>query len=247
MKDPAFLFYSSDFLSGTMLMTDEEIGQYIKLLCLQHQKGHLKEKDMLNICKTYNEDIFSKFTKDADGNYYNERLEYEANKRKAYSESRRNNRKKKEEKQTCEEDMKNICNSYEKHMGNRNRNRNENININKNILYNEDVEKINQTFLETIGSTNINNIKECIEYLDKLEYEVIEYALKQTARVGAKWNYTKAILDNYVSENINTLDKVTVKEIEFKNKNKKQVEEHKETKEERIARLKKEYGVEDED
>lgn len=245
MKDPAFLFYSSDFLSGTMLMTDEEIGQYIKLLCLQHQKGHLKEKDMLNICKTYNEDIFSKFTKDADGNYYNERLEYEANKRKAYSESRRNNRKKKEEKQTCEEDMKNICNSYEKHMGNRNRN--ENIDINKNILYNEDVEKINQTFLETIGSTNINNIKECIEYLDKLEYEVIEYALKQTARVGAKWNYTKAILDNYVSENINTLDKVTTKEIEFKNKNKKQVEEHKETKEERLARIKREWGEEDED
>ena len=245
MKDPAFLFYSSDFLSGTMLMTDEEIGQYIKLLCLQHQKGHLKEKDMLNICKTYNEDIFSKFIKDADGNYYNERLEYEANKRKAYSESRRNNRKKKEEKQTHEEDMKNICNSYEKHM--ENRNRNENIDINKNILYNEDVEKINQTFLETIGSTNINNIKECIEYLDKLEYEVIEYALKQTARVGAKWNYTKAILDNYVSENINTLEKVTTKEIEFKNKNKKQVEEHKETKEERIARLKREWGEEDED
>lgn len=94
MKDPAFLFYSSDFLSGTMLMTDEEVGQYIKLLCLQHQKGHLKEKDMLNICKTYNEDIFSKFKKDEEGNYYNERLEHEANKRKAYSESRRNNRNK---------------------------------------------------------------------------------------------------------------------------------------------------------
>lgn len=245
MKDPAFLFYSSDFLSGTMLMTDEEIGQYIKLLCLQHQKGHLKEKDMLNICKTYNEDIFSKFIKDADGNYYNERLEYEANKRKAYSESRRNNRKKKGEKQTHEEDIKNICNSYEKHM--ENRNRNENIDINKNILYNEDVEKINQIFLETIGSTNINNINECIEYLDKLEYEVIEYALKQTARVGAKWNYTKAILDNYVSENINTLEKVITKEIEFKNKNKKQVEEHKETKEERLARIKREWGEEDED
>ena len=129
MKDPAFLFYSSDFLSGTMLMTDEEVGQYIKLLCLQHQKGHLKEKDMLNICKSYNEDIFSKFKKDEEGNYYNERLEYEANKRKAYSESRRNNRKTKE---TYEEDMKNICNSYEKHMGNENVIVNENININKN-------------------------------------------------------------------------------------------------------------------
>ena len=135
MKDPAFLFYSSDFLSGTMLMTDEEIGQYIKLLCLQHQKGHLKEKDMLNICKTYNEDIFSKFIKDEEGNYYNERLEYEANKRKAYSESRRNNRKKKEETKTYEEDMKNICNSYEEHMGN------ENININKNIINNKDNRK----------------------------------------------------------------------------------------------------------
>lgn len=137
MKDPAFLFYSSDFLSGTMLMTDEEIGQYIKLICLQHQKGHLKEKDMLNICKTHNEEIFSKFKIDEEGNYYNERLEIEVNKRKAYSESRRNNRKKKEEKETYEKDMKNICNSYEEHM------ENENININKNIdlIKNKDRDK----------------------------------------------------------------------------------------------------------
>ncbi len=127
MKDPAFLFYSSDFLSGTLLMTDEQVGRYIKLLCLQHQKGHLKEKDMLNICKTYDEDIFSKFKKDDENNYYNERLEIETNKRKAYSESRRNNRRKRK---TYEEDIKNICDSYEKHMGNENIN--ENIIINKN-------------------------------------------------------------------------------------------------------------------
>ena len=125
MKDPAFLFYSSDFLSGTMLMTNEDVGKYIKLLCLQHQKGHLKEKEMLSICGNYNEDIFNKFKKDEEGNYYNERLEYESNKRKAYSESRRNNRKKKE---TYEEDMKNICNSYEEHM------ENESININTNDI-----------------------------------------------------------------------------------------------------------------
>ncbi len=137
MKDPAFLFYSSDFLSGTMLMSDEEVGQYMRLLCLQHQKGHLKEKDMLNICKKYNEEIFSKFKKDKDNNYYNERLEYEVNKRKAYSESRRNNRKKKEEKETYVKDMKNICNSYEEHM----ENENINININKNIIRNRDRDK----------------------------------------------------------------------------------------------------------
>ena len=129
MKDPAFLFYSSDFLSGTMLMTDEQIGQYIKLLCLQHQKGHLKEKDILNICKTYDEDIFSKFIKDEDGNYYNERLEYEANKRKAYTESRRNNLKKVHMETHMDNHMEEHMND---HMENENININENIDINNN-------------------------------------------------------------------------------------------------------------------
>ena len=44
-KDPAVLFYTSDFLSGTFTMTNEQVGKYIRLLCLQHQKGRLTEKD----------------------------------------------------------------------------------------------------------------------------------------------------------------------------------------------------------
>lgn len=155
MKDPAFLFYSNDFLSGTMLMTDEETGQYIKLLCLQHQKGHLKEKDMLNICKSYNEEIFSKFKKDKDEKYYNERLEYEVNKRKAYSESRRNNRRKKE---TYEKDMKNICNSYEEHMENENVNENINKNNSKRgSKGKKEEEKIH--FAEFVSMTNAEHEK----------------------------------------------------------------------------------------
>ena len=94
-KDPAFLFYSSDFLTGTMFLTNEQIGIFIRLLCVQHQKGRLREKDMLKICKTYDEDVFEMFTKDDENLFYNERLEVEVNRRKAYSESRRNNRKKK--------------------------------------------------------------------------------------------------------------------------------------------------------
>nr|DAI88296.1 MAG TPA: Protein of unknown function (DUF1376) [Caudoviricetes sp.] len=171
MKDPAFLFYSNDFLSGTMLMSNEEVGIYIKLLCLQHQQGHLKEEDMLSIGAT--KKIFSKFIKDDEGNYYNERLEYEANKRKAYSESRKNNRKKKE---TYEKDMFNICNSYEEHM--------ENENINKNNIKNnskkdskgkKEEEKIH--FADFITMTNAEHEKlvstygteftdQCIEILD---------------------------------------------------------------------------------
>ena len=94
-KDPAFLFYSSDFLTGTMFMSDTQIGKYIKILCTQHQKGHLSEKDMLKICKRYDKDIFEKFVKDEDGKYYNIRLEKEITKRREYSKSRSDNRKNK--------------------------------------------------------------------------------------------------------------------------------------------------------
>jgi hypothetical protein len=109
-KDPAFLFYSNDFLSGTFTMTDEQVGKYIRLLCLQHQKSILSEKDMLNICKTYDEDIFCKFIKTEEG-FYNDKLKEVSEKRKLYSESRKNNRKSKK-------DMLNICKTYDKHMEN---------------------------------------------------------------------------------------------------------------------------------
>jgi len=112
-KDPAFLFYSSDFLTGTLLMSMEQKGKFITLLCIQHQKGHLSEKDMLHICGSYDEDVFTKFQKDEQGKFYNIRLEEEVDKRKAYSESRRNNRKKKE-------DMNNTSSSYVEHMENEN-------------------------------------------------------------------------------------------------------------------------------
>ena len=114
-KDPAFLFYSSDFLTGTLLMSMEQKGKFITLLCIQHQKGHLSEKDMLHICGSYDEDVFTKFQKDEQGKFYNIRLEEEVDKRKAYSESRRNNRKKKE-------DVNNISLSYVEHMENENEN-----------------------------------------------------------------------------------------------------------------------------
>jgi hypothetical protein len=91
-KDPAFLFYSQDFYTGTIFFTDEQVGKYIRILCLQHQTGHLEEKHMLNICKSYDKEVFSKFTRDNDGLYYNERLENEINRRTKYCESRRKNK-----------------------------------------------------------------------------------------------------------------------------------------------------------
>ena len=239
MKDPAFLFYSSDFLSGTMLMTDEEVGQYIKLLCLQHQKGHLKEKDMLNICKSYNEDIFSKFKKDEEGNYYNERLEYEANKRKAYSESRRNNRKKKE---TYEEDMKNICNSYEEHMGNENVIVNENININKNNRKRgykgkkeevsdscvDGLQKIIDFYNENIGMITPYGIEILSDYAKEMPIDLIIYAMQISVEANKKTiQYIKAILNNWQKAGIKTLADAKNKSSKGKPKEKGKFEERK--------------------
>jgi uncharacterized protein YdaU (DUF1376 family) len=91
-KDPAILFYSSDFLSGTAFMTMEQRGQYITLLCEQHQNGHIPEYHMLNICKSCDSIVFSKFIKDDNGLFFNERMEIEIIRRKTYSESRRKNK-----------------------------------------------------------------------------------------------------------------------------------------------------------
>lgn len=115
-KDPAFLFYTNDFLSGTQFFSDEQLGKYLRLLMAQHQMGHLEEKHMIQICKTYDKDVFLKFKRDSNGLYYNERLENEIIKRKNYTQSRSDNRKSKK--------------TYDEHM----ENRNENININMLII-----------------------------------------------------------------------------------------------------------------
>lgn len=71
-------------------MSDEQVGKYIRLLCAQHQHGHLTECQMLHICKSYDEIIFQKFIQDESGCFYNERLESEIIKRKKFCDSRGN-------------------------------------------------------------------------------------------------------------------------------------------------------------
>jgi len=90
-KDPAFLFYSSDFLSGCLELDMEERGQYITLLCAQHQKGHLSEKTIRLLVGSVSLNVLVKFSKDEEGNYFSVRLDAEIEKRKIFTESRRLN------------------------------------------------------------------------------------------------------------------------------------------------------------
>lgn len=87
-KDPAVLFYTSDFLTGTSRLTDEQCGQYIRALCSQHQEGHFTKEELLHILKSYDNRVWEKFIKDENGNYYNERMDIEIKKRFEYCNSR---------------------------------------------------------------------------------------------------------------------------------------------------------------
>jgi len=122
-QDPAFLFYYQDFLVGTDDMDNDEVGAYIRCLCHQASKGCISEKHMMKIC--LRQDVFNtvsqKFLRNEDGNYCNERLMLEINKRKAFAESRRNNRMKK----TSDIHMSKTSKTYVPHMENENENENE--------------------------------------------------------------------------------------------------------------------------
>jgi hypothetical protein len=182
-KDPAFLFYSSDFLTGTALMSDEQVGKYIKLLCYQHQKGHLTERDMLKICSTHDEDILCKFEKDENGLYYNVRLQQEVEKRKAYSESRRQNRIKK--------DMNNISNSYDKHM----ENENENVIVNRNSIKNKkNLEKKEETIYRSFAHLKITTAEVDKIIADGWERQQVDEILDEIENYRNNKNYISLYL-----------------------------------------------------
>ncbi len=94
MKDPAFLFYSSDFLNGVSDLTMEERGQFITLLCLQHLKGGISEKTIRLSVGSVSVDVLDKFRLNKNGEYENARLAEEIEKRSVFTESRRKNGKK---------------------------------------------------------------------------------------------------------------------------------------------------------
>lgn len=93
MKDPAFLFYSQDFITGTLAMPFDERGKYITLLCYQHQSGRMSEETIRFIVGSISDNLRLKFKCDENGLLYNQRLEIEIEKRNKFIESRVNNGK----------------------------------------------------------------------------------------------------------------------------------------------------------
>ena len=150
-KDPAFLFYPNDYIGGTMGMTFEEKGAYMELLMLQFNRGHMT---LHMIGQTVGQTwvkIQDKFIKDADGLWYNERLDLEKERRKTFTESRRNNVSgKNQHTKNKEKEVGHMTTHMIGHM------ENVNINVNTKDIF-------------------INNIKEYQEILGDSFTEFVEY------------------------------------------------------------------------
>jgi uncharacterized protein YdaU (DUF1376 family) len=77
-KAPAFQLYTDDFLAGTIEMSQEEVGQFIRLLCHQWNRGSIpveteKQQRLAGGCVSV--DVLAKFDYCEDGLLRNNRLE----------------------------------------------------------------------------------------------------------------------------------------------------------------------------
>lgn len=151
-KDPAVLFYTADFMIGTNTLSNEQVGIYIRMLCHQHQNGRFKREHMAIICGLVDEEVLQKFTKDKDENYYNVRMEEEANKRKNFCNSRKTNAQKGKE---CQRKKPK---AYADHM------------VNENVNVNEDINNNILTINSSIGDDEMKKPKPPKSYEEVLQY-----------------------------------------------------------------------------
>ncbi len=95
-RDPAFLFYPGDWLGGTMTFNRHHKGAYMDVLMAQFNSGHLSIDDVKFILGPdfdlmWESKLKPKFKTDAAGKFFNEKLEFEINRRKKFVASRTEN------------------------------------------------------------------------------------------------------------------------------------------------------------
>lgn len=224
-KDPAFVFYTGDFLNGVIDMTMEERGQYITLLCFQHQKGHISQKmidlNMPNVSQT----VLDKFKIDDEGKYYNERMEYEIDKRAKFIEHQRENglkggrpRKEKTQIKPNENPKETQTIAKKKPL----ENENDNHNILNNIIDNKLVIDygLDNNSIYTYIEKNFGRTISPIEF-EKIsnwnDSELTRYAIdKAVLNNKCSINYIDKILENYKREGIKTLEQAKESDSKFK-------------------------------
>ena len=239
MKNPAVLWYPSDFISSTIFWTNEQCGAYIRLLNYQFTVGHMTKKEMLQI--TNDPIVLKKFVKDEQKKYYNLRMENEINKRNSFIESRKNNgskggRPKNEEKTTR------LFVGYARKNLLENENINKNININNNnyIYNNINIYNYYENNINTINNTTYNKLTNYINTINGgLIIKAIDIAVENNVR---KFSYIDAILQNWIRSGYKTVEDIKDKK-DTKNPSwlNEKIEEQEMTKEE-LEELEKDFS-----
>ncbi len=170
-KDPAFLFYVNDWTGGTEHFSFAEKGAYITLLMSQFRQGSLSEFWIKRILGN-NYELFwpilqEKFSQDNKGNWFNERLELEKEKRAKYKEIQAEYGKKGAEKRWGEDKGSDRVPHTDP---NREPNRNPNRNPNRVNMAFED-EDVNEDITKTETkkkSTAVDKGTENFEHVERL-------------------------------------------------------------------------------
>lgn len=118
MKIPYIRWWIDDWIGGTSWMSRTERGAYHDLLMHQSANGPMSNTMVRRILGADYNDVWPviqcKFT-EKNNLFFNEKMLSECQRVEEYSKSRSSNRRK--NKGLHKKDMKNICKTYEKHMG----------------------------------------------------------------------------------------------------------------------------------
>ena len=133
-------------------------------------------------------------------------------------------------------------------------NENDNVNVNENVNENNNVgdscvdglQEIIEFYNENIGLITPYGLEILSDYAKEMSVDLIILAMKKSVEANIKTvKYIKGILNNWSKKGIKTVLEAEQEDMKFKEDNKKQ-EVPKETKEEKLARWKKEWGAENE-
>lgn len=227
------LFYTSDFLTGVALLTMAERGQYITLLCLQQQHGHMTAQQMRGAVGRLSAAVMEKFERDADGKYFNRRAELEIKKREAYAQKQRENVSKRWARPAPAEDIPEE--NHGSHGGITVVDTTviplENENLKLNIKSNQEAEilpararegdgkndpelgRFMTELMEHVGTLSRGAADEALAYYRTYGPALCLHAVDVTTANGARaWSYTRAVLDRWAASGLKTLEAVEAEE-----------------------------------
>ena len=208
MDKSSFLIYL-DYEEQFNLLTDEQVGQLMRAIIKYEKTREIPQLD--GVVKMAFSFIKTQLDRD--------REKYEARCEKNRENAKKGGRPRKNQKDNLKANgfNENQMDAKKPDDDKEDEEDNEEDIDNDLLLKKEKEEKLQQRFIECLNSFNTNAINECIKYLDKLPFEVIDYVLSKTSGIKyPNWNYADTILQDYVRRKIDTVEKIQTDESEFK-------------------------------